>query len=219
MRHRLGFGFAAFLFSLLIIFVPIHDLKTTFFVNNQTPSLALPDDRRGIEFPAVRQQLHKIEIFFNNVCELWSPRAAGSHVFVSTAINTDDNRVLAIVKVENYFFITLGGEPVFDRPAIEVFGDNCTLQITIDGSKLSLLATEVFEIVQLADVPKFSLLVVDEKMLRSGNFTAALTTETYGTQLSLLATFVRIVCLLFLLLSIMQLRNSQLFKKVIDASV
>ena len=217
MRHRPGFSFAAFLFSLLIIFVPVNDLKTTFFVNNQTPSLALPDDRRGIEFPVVRQQLHKIEMFFNNLCESSSLGTMGTHLFVSTALNPDDSRVLKIARVENYFAILFGGESVFEGPVSEVFRDNCTLHITIQGSKLSLSATEVFEIVQLADVPKFSLLVVDEKMLRSGDFTAALTTETYGIQLSLLATSVRIVCLLFLLLLIMQLHNSQLFKKVIDA--
>ncbi len=213
------FRIEPFLFFLLIlvVFVPINLLQTTMIVNNKTQSLPLPEDRRGIEFPAVRQQLDRIEMSFTDLCDRWNLDASGSRALVSTALSNTDTGLLEIVKAEKNLSIFLGGETVFDRISSELFRDSCSLQMTIQGSKLSILGTEVFEVVQLAYVPRFSLLVVDESMLQSGNFTATLTTEIYGTQLTLLAALVRIVCFLFLLLLIKQFISLKPSKKVADA--
>ena len=216
-RRRIVLPTILLISSILVVFIPVNNLRTMISVDNKTPSILLPNDLRGIEFPAVRQQLHEISLSFNNLCELWSFRSEESRILVSTSVGAGDGRSLSIIKNEGKLSIFLGETTVFARLASSVFINNCDLQIKINGSKLSLVATKLVESVLLPHVPKFSILVVDEDLFDSGHFTATMTTESYGTQLTPLAALVRFLCLSFLFFLVMQFSNLFPFDKAVNA--
>lgn len=187
MRARTGFGFTSLLFSLLIVAAPIIKLKTTFFASNQTPSFALPDNRRGIEFPAVRQQLHKIELSVDNVCEFVKLGETVPRLLVSTTVD-HSNGGIQITLIENRLGIFSVDREIFNLPLSETVDNDCGINLVIENSVLIVSGKAP---IKLLVAPKFSLLVVDEEMLNSGMFSAKLTTHVFGTQLGIFATLIR----------------------------
>lgn len=176
---------------LLVPLLPIRELNKSASINQETPSLSLSNGLRGIEFPVVRQRLQKMELAIHNVCELVDLGDSVPRLLVSTTLDQSIGGI-QIVLIEDRLAIFSVEGTIFDQQLSESVDKDCGIKIVIENSALFIPGKDRIE---LSVSPKFSLLVVDEEIFESGTFAAVLTTETYGTHLSLFAIFVRILCL------------------------
>ncbi len=175
---------------LLVLFLPIKELSTSASVDQETPTRSLSGGLQGIEFPAVRQQLQKMELIFQNVCALEDLGDSDPRLLVSTTLDQSIGGI-QIVLIENRLSIFSQDGNVLDSPLRESVDNDCGISIVIENSVLSVSGKESIE---LSAAPKFSLLVVDGEMLNSGLFSAVLTTHVFGTQLGMLAALIRFAC-------------------------
>ena len=175
---------------LLVLFLPIKELSTSASVDQETPTRSLSGGLQGIEFPAVRQQLQRTELIFQNVCDLEGLGDLVPRLLVSSTLDHSIGGI-QIVLIEDRFSILSVDGTVFEQPLSESVDNDCGIRIVIKSSTLFIQGQEPIE---LSVAPKFSVLVIDEELLKSGLFSAVLTTHVFGTQLGMLAALIRFAC-------------------------
>lgn len=188
------------LFALAIPFIPITEHRSSLLIDSGTPSIVLPNNLLGIEFPATRQKVEFLKLTFRNYCSFYFGSDQLTPVFHTGLGNTGVSQ-LKVDAIGKKLVIRVGDD-VYFKETICAVDSSTTLDIELNKGNISVTNGLYSELVKLNVEPFFSILVVNQNLFKNYLVSAKISTFTYATQPNLFGGIARVISFVFLILAL-----------------